>query len=111
MFEQSRQGAVDLIHAAVPINKETVGDLSAILDRYVQSSQPRIVLDFGRVSLIDGRGLETLSDYQQKLVARGGCMKLASVNALCLDLLEATGVKSMFEVHETALGAAGSFAK
>lgn len=111
MFEKSRQGAVDLIHGSAPLNKETVADLSSLLESCLTTGQPRIVLNMERVSLLDSRGLETLCDFQQLCISRGGCIKLASVPSLCLDILEATGVAAMFEMFDNVLTATGSFAR
>lgn len=111
MFEKSRQGAVDLIQGADPINKETVAELKSLLESCLRSGQPRIVLNMERVSLLDSRGLEALCDFQQMCIVRGGAMKMASVPTLCRDILETTGVAAMFEMFDNVLTATGSFAR
>ncbi len=111
MFERSRQGAVDLIHGSDPITRETAEEFNAVLESCLTSGQPRIVLNMERIPLLDSHGLETLCDCQQSCISRGGCMKLASVPSLCLDILEATGVSAMFEVFDNVLMATGSFAR
>ena len=111
MFEKSRQGAVDLVHGDSPISKDTAEDLSVLLDSCLQAGQPRIVLNMERVSLLDGRGLELLCDFQRMCISRGGSMKLAAPTSLSIDILDATGVSSFFEVFDNVLTATGSFAR
>ena len=111
MFERTRQGAVDLIHGSNPITRETVDEFNAVLESCLTNGQPHIVLNMERIPLLDSCGLETLCDIQQMCISRGGCMKLASVPSLCLDILEATGVSAMFELSDNVLTATGSFAR
>ena len=111
MFEQVRQGAVDLIRCAAPLNRDNVDRATMVLNECLERGQPRLVLNLGSVPLIDSQGLELLVEYQRLCMSRGGCMKLAAPSALCHDILMATDVASHFEVFEDELTAAGSFAQ
>ena len=111
MFEKTRQGAVDLIQGTAPLNRETAEELLPLLESCLDVGQPMIVLNLQRVSLLDGRGLEVLCEFHQKCMARGGSIKLAAPNSLCLDILEATGVATLFEIFDSVLTATGSFAR
>lgn len=111
MFERVRQGAVDLIRGDQPLTSLTLEEFSKLLDRCVNQRQPRIVLDMSGIPLIDSRGLELLVDCQRQSISRGGCIKLASLSSLCRDILKATNVIAMFDVFETSITAAGSFAQ
>lgn len=111
MFEQTKQGAVDLIRCAAPLGRDNAERFAEILDACIDRGQPRIVLNLEQVPLIDSKGLELLVEYQQHSIERGGCVKLAAPTALCRDILTATDVLSNFEVFDDALAAAGSFAQ
>ena len=111
MFEQAKQGAVDLIRCSAPLNRDNAERVAKVLDACIDHGQPRVVLNLNQVPLIDSRGLELLVEYQQRCIERGGCVKLAAPTTLCRDILTATDVISNFEVFDDESAAAGSFAQ
>jgi anti-sigma B factor antagonist len=109
MFERTTQGAVEMLAATAPINADGVSAVTRALESYLQAGQPRVVLDLERVPLLDSAGLETLLDFRDLFLERGGSLKLAAPNALCRDILAVTGVGSQFEVFGDTVSAVGSF--
>jgi anti-anti-sigma factor len=110
MFKHSKQGAVDVIGGDVPLNAESRERIFELLDQCLSRGQPCVVLDLRKVPLIDSAGLEALLDVRDRCRGLGGASKLAGPNRLCLDILNATGVGTEFEVFSDVLQAAGSFA-
>jgi anti-anti-sigma factor len=111
MFERARQGAVDVIFGATPLNRESAPQVAELLEQCLQSGQPRAVFDLEQVPLLDSAGLEALVDAQDTFAVRGGSLKLARPNALCNEILTVTGVARRFEVFADTLSAVGSFAQ
>jgi anti-sigma B factor antagonist len=111
MFERTRQGAVDVITGDEPLNHESADRVSRLIEECIGKGQPRIVLDLGKVALIDSAGLELLLDARERCAARGGLLQLAAPNALCRDVLQVTGLSSGFETFDNVLIAVGSFAR
>ncbi len=111
MFEQSKQGAVDVIFASEPLHLEQVEHLRALLHGYLDEGQPHIVLDLHGVPLIDSSGLELLLDTHEQCQHRGGALKLSSVNHLCAEILKVSGVGPMFETYPDTGAAVGSFGR
>ena len=111
MWEQKRQGAVDVFTGDEGLTTETVNRLRTKLEDRLNQGQPRLVLDFHRIPLIDSAGLEMLLDIRDACLRRGGRFQLAALNPLCRDILQVTGVASQFEIHNDAVAAAGSFAQ
>jgi anti-anti-sigma factor len=109
MFIHKQQGAVDIIGGGDRISGEHVAELSAALETRLGHGQPQIVLDLQSVALIDSSGLELLLDFQEKCQRMGGAMKLANANALCREVLKATGVGARFELFRDSGGAVRSF--
>src|SRR6478609_1089223 len=109
MFIHKQQGAVDIIGGGDRISGEHVAELSAALETRLGHGQPQIVLDLQSVALIDSSGLELLLDFQEKCQRMGGAMKLANANALCSEVLKATGVGARFEMFRDTGGAVRSF--
>ena len=111
MWERTRQGAVDIVSGAESLTKENTDGLRRVFDECVSSGQPRLVFDCCQVPLMDSAGLELLLDMRDACRRRGGQFQLAAVNTLCLDILQATGLVCLFEIHSDAVTAAGSFAQ
>ncbi|HUG89652.1 MAG TPA: STAS domain-containing protein [Planctomycetaceae bacterium] len=111
MYEHSKQGAVDVITGDEPLNLDAVDRVSRLLEDCIGRGQPRIVLDFGGVALIDSAGLELLLDARQRCGQRGGRLQLAALSPLCHDILDVTGLASEFETFDDVLSAVGSFAR
>jgi anti-anti-sigma factor len=109
MFQQKPQGAVDVISGGDRISGDYVADLRRLLEARLERGQPLIVLDFQGIALIDSAGLELLLDTQEKCQRMGGALKLASLNALCREVLKTTGIGARFEMFRDSGGAVRSF--
>lgn len=109
MFERTRQGAVDVVSGDDPLNEDHVPRVLTLLQQCGGHGQPRVVLDFARVPLLDSTGLEMLLDVHEDFQRRGGALKLAVGNALCREILLVTGVGGSFEMFPEANSAVGSF--
>ena len=111
MFEQTRQGSVDVIFGGDPLNSEIVDRLRPLLELYLEEGQPHVVLDLQGVPLIDSAGLELLLDIHEQYQQRGGALKLSSVNALCAEILKVSGVGRQLETYSDTGAAVGSFGR
>ena len=109
MFEQTKQGAVDVIAGDVPVNVDSVDELSDVLDQCLGQGQPHVVLDMKDVALIDSVGLELLLSVSEAYQQRGGNLKLATPNPLCKEILYVTGVGNSFEMFDDTSAAVRSF--
>jgi anti-anti-sigma factor len=111
MFEQTKQGAIDVVFGSDPLNGDHVDRLRALLESYAEEGQPHVVLDMQGVPLIDSRGLELLLEMFDEYKQMGGALKLASVNQLCAEILKITGVGPHFEIYRDTGVAVGSFVR
>jgi len=109
MFDQKRQGAVDVIGGGDRISGDRVPELADVLHRCVKQGQPRIVLDLNGIAIIDSAGLEVLLDAHDEFQRLGGALKLANPGSLCGEVLKLTGVGAKFEVFEDTGSAVRSF--
>jgi anti-anti-sigma factor len=108
MFEQKRQGAVDVVGGGDRISGERVAELSEKLEE-CKRGQPRVVLDLQGIAIIDSAGLELLLDAQEEYQRLGGALKLANAGALCGEVLKVTGVGAKFELFDDTGSAVRSF--
>lgn len=109
MFEQKRQGAVDVVAGGERIAGDQVPELAAILSGKAGRGQPHVVLDLQGVAVVDSAGLELLLDTQEAYQRSGGALKLANPGVLCREVLKATGVGAKFEIFPDTRSAVRSF--
>jgi anti-anti-sigma factor len=109
MFEQKRQGAVDVIGGGERIAGDRVPMLATLLAARAEHGQPHVVLDLQGVAVVDSAGLELLLDTQEAYQRLGGALKLANPGTLCREVLKATGVGAKFEIFADTRGAVRSF--
>lgn len=111
MFSRSRQGAVDVVGGNDPLSSDYIDDVRCVVEECLSAGQPRIVLEMREIPLVDSAGLEFLLEYRDHCIKRGGLLQLASVNPLCREALEVTGLVKEFDLFSDAVAAAGSFAQ
>jgi len=110
MVTHSRQGAVDVLSLDSALQEENCDGLRTAAEECVKRGQPRLIIDLGSAAFIDSAGLEALLDINDRCLERGGACKLSAPNALCIDILSATGVDQELEVVDSIVKGAGSFA-
>jgi len=110
MVTHSRQGAVDVLSLDAALQEENCDSLRTAAEECVKRGQPRLIIDLGSVAFIDSAGLEALLEINDRCLGRGGACKLSGPNALCVDILRATGVDEELEVVDSIVKGAGSFA-
>ena len=90
------------------------GDESGTLRETVKKLLPaykQIVLNMKGVMYIDSGGLGTLISLYSSVRAAGGELKLASLSAKTLELLQITKLLTVFDIRDTETDAVLSFAK
>ncbi|MDH5631910.1 MAG: ATPase, T2SS/T4P/T4SS family [Gammaproteobacteria bacterium] len=66
--------------------------LSECVDECTEVGEDRIVLDLASVQAIDSTSIEQLLDINDKLIHRGGWLKLTRINSLLKEIFSITGV-------------------
>ncbi len=111
MFPVQSQGAVDIIAPTQALTVENAGQFVETVQRRLSEGQPKVVLDMSAVPLLDSAGLESLLDVRGCLQEKGGAIKLASLSALCKDILRVTGIDGQFDAYRDVKSAVGSFVR
>jgi anti-sigma B factor antagonist len=65
----------------------------------------RVILDLGRLGVIDSCGLATLVSVGKQVRLAGGTLALCGLSEMIGRLFELTGLDQVFEVHPSALEA------
>ncbi len=109
MFQESRQGAVVVVSDNEPLDHTRVDEARTVFERYGAIGAPMAVYDLSSVAFVDSAGLEFLLDTSEQFRNRGGDLKLANPNPVCLDTLRITGVGQELEVYDQTSNAVRSF--
>ncbi|MET8561851.1 STAS domain-containing protein [Streptomyces flaveolus] len=88
-------GEIDLLTASA---------LSERLDALTARPRPDLVLDLRPTEFIDCAGLGVLCRARNRVLARGGRLRLVTDSARFLRMLRVTGLWGVFEVRPTAPG-------
>jgi anti-anti-sigma factor len=111
MFEMAKRGAVHVLSGNQPLIAAHKEEISGLCDECFENGQPRLVFDLAGVPLMDSAGLELLLDLRDDCQKRGGAMQICSPNALCRDILIATGLTAQFAIFDDQSAAVGSYSR
>jgi anti-anti-sigma factor len=100
--EAKRGAAETTLVLSGEIDMATAGELRAATTDAVADAPGRLVLDFADVTFCDSQGLSTLISLHREVAAVGGRLVLVNVGEFMARLLEITGLRSAFEVEESA---------
>ena len=100
-MEQTMQTELDRVHVKLsgPIHVRDAGKLRNTLLAQLEEGRRNIVIDVGRVDLIDSSGLGVLIQIQQKAAALGGGMTLTGVSGVVKDVLELSRLDRVFKIE------------
>lgn len=88
-----------------PFSDDFKDTLYALLEKDIT----KVVVNMSEVSRMNSTGLGVLISGLTSLKNKNGSMKLASVNELMEGILVMTKLNTIFEIYDTAEGAAQSF--
>jgi anti-anti-sigma factor len=100
--EEQRSAAETTLVLRGEIDMATAGELRAATTNAMAEAPGRLVLDFADVTFCDSQGLSTLISLHREVAATGGRLVLINVGEFMARLLEITGLRSAFEVEESA---------
>jgi len=81
----------------------------AVVDEQIRAGGRWFVLDFSKVAYCDSRGLEELLDFQERVEAAGGTVKLAGLRGHCRRIFELVRFDKRFEIFDNLPEAVKSF--
>jgi type IV pilus assembly protein PilB len=102
---RSRVGALTYLSPGGALVEE--GALAALQEALASSmaaAQMQLVVDLGRVSVLNSRALELLLDTSSRLSAHGGRLQLVNPTELVRDILHATGLDEQLSVANLGFG-------
>ncbi|MBV8208408.1 MAG: STAS domain-containing protein [Acidobacteria bacterium] len=91
------------------LNLRTARQFEREVQPFFTSDRPQVVFDLSQVRRLDAAGVDMLLRCMTQAMKRDGDLKLASLSAHALAILELTRTDRLFEVYETSTDAVRSF--
>jgi len=82
--------------------QDELESLQTVVDGCLDNWETRLVLDLTSVPLLDGKVLELLLGFQERLARVGGWLKLAHARPIVRDILEITGLTNTLTLMEAS---------
>ncbi len=109
-LSSERLNRCDLVTVTGRLDTEAARQLAKALQAITAADRYNIALDMKEVTFISSGCLRVLIDTQKTCTHRNrGKLVLAAVPERIYEALDPAGVLSLFELHEDALHAVGSF--
>jgi len=108
-IEQERQGAVTVLKPKGPLIADDAEDFKSHLTEVFSSSLGRFVVDAAGIPFVDSQGLEVLAESAAQLGQSGRTLKLCGVGETLREVLDLTGLDSLFEFYEDVSAGSRSF--
>jgi len=84
----------------VKATKEQADEFKSILLNHIEEENIKIIVDLHQCDFVDSTFLSTLLISLKAIMKKGGSIKIASPKNEVAEVLEATGMKKVFEVYD-----------
>jgi anti-anti-sigma factor len=108
-FQVSEIRQVTLIEVTGRVDGLSAEELRQALAEEIQRGAKRVVLDLSRVSYMSSAGLRELVAAYRRLQEQGGDLRLAQPSSRVQDVLEMSGLDTIFQIFLTQSDAVGSY--
>lgn len=108
-FRVSDADHVTLIEVSGRIDSMNAEELGRALSDEMARGSKQIVLDLAKVSYMSSAGLRELVAAYRKLQETSGDLRLAQPSSRVLDVLEMSGLDTIFKIFQTRVDAVGSY--
>lgn len=105
----SDQGRVTIVEVHGRIDSSSAGELGEVLTEVIEGGHHQVVLDIAGVDYMSSAGLRELVAALKKMRREQGDLRLASVSERVYEVLELSGLNTIFQIFESQTEAAHSF--
>ena len=108
-FHISEVEQVTLIEVSGRIDSMNANELGETLSAEIEGGSRQVVLDLSQVSYMSSAGLRELVAAYRKLQDISGDLRLAQPSSRVQDVLEMSGLDTIFHIYATQVDAVGSY--
>ena len=100
---------VDLVTVAGRVDSSNASELDTALQSLLDNNRNNIVLDLSQVTYMSSAGLRAVVSALRESKKNGGDLRLSSPSERVLEVLELSGLNTLFEKFDDLTHAVGSF--
>ena len=100
---------VDLVTVEGRVDSSTAPDLGDALNKQIDGGSTHVVVDLSSVEYMSSAGLRELVSALKRVKTAGGDLRLCSPSDRVREVLELSGLDSIFQIFEDQVTAVGSF--
>ena len=93
-----KNGTELTVHLSGELNTLTAPELGALMDKELNGVQS-LICDFAECDYVSSAGLRVLLAAFKQISASDGTMKLVNVGEMFMEVLQTTGLDSVFDVQ------------
>ncbi len=108
-IEQIQHGTILVLVPDTALIEEEAEELARRVRECYQAGNVKLVLQLNNVPFVDSAGLETILALYTEAIALGGEIKLSAPTDIGKDILKATRLDNVIEVHNSTPDARRSF--
>lgn len=108
-IEKIQHGTVIVMVPAGALVEEEVEDFAKQLRECLQNGNTKIILQMNNVPFVDSVGLESILALYGEAMSLGGELKISAPTEIGRDILKATRLNNLIEVHASTPDARRSF--
>ncbi len=101
--------SVTLVEVIGRVDSMNASELGEALTGEIERGSRQVVLDLSKVTYMSSAGLRELVAAYNKLHNLSGDLRLAQPSSRVLDILEMSGLDTIFQIFSTRLDALGSY--
>ncbi len=110
-IEARNQGAVRILALKGFLDAHTAPRFEAAMEEELRAGRCRLVIDCSALDYISSAGLGVFMIFIDEARARGGDIKLASIQPKVYQIFDVLGFPALFDIQPTAEQAAARFAQ
>lgn len=80
------------------IDINTAPDVKKAFDKILSKKEPKIIVNFSKVTYVDSSGLATLVEILKNMKSYGGRLKLTNLSPKIKSLFEITKLERLFDI-------------
>lgn len=95
-IEQKNGMTICQVVGEVDINSSP--DIKKTFDKLISKKEPKIIINFSKVTYVDSSGLATLVEILKNMRTYGGRLRLTNLSPKIKSLFEITKLEKLFEI-------------
>jgi anti-sigma B factor antagonist len=94
---ESKKG-LTVCHVEGEIDINTAPDIKKSFEKILTKKDPKVIINFSKVTYVDSSGLATLVEILKNMRAYGGRLRLTNLSPKIKSLFEITKLEKLFEI-------------